>query len=58
MIETKREDSPTIPLRFLAAGLVLAYVAAIILFYFLAGEQLHLRNSRGDIELFLRIAAR
>lgn len=27
------------------------YVAAVILFYFLAGEQLHLRQSRGNTEL-------
>lgn len=38
-------------LRRLAAGLVLAYTAAVILFYFLAGEQLHLRQSRGNIDL-------
>ena len=31
--------------------LLLGYAAAIILFYFLAGEQLHLRESRGDIAL-------
>ena len=27
------------------------YILAIVLFYFLAGEQLHFRKSRGDIEL-------
>ena len=37
------------PLRRLAVGLVLAYVALAILFYFLAGEQLHLRESRGNV---------
>ena len=32
--------------KHLALGLVLAYVAAVILFYILAGEKLHLRQSR------------
>ena len=31
--------------------LLLGYAALIILFYFLAGEQLHLRQSRGNREL-------
>ena len=35
----------------LALGLVLAYVAAVILFYILAGEQLHLRQSRGNLPM-------
>lgn len=35
----------------LAAILLLGYAALIVLFYFLAGEQLHLRESRGDMEL-------
>ena len=38
-------------LRRLAVVLLLGYVAAIVLFYFLAGEQLHLRDSRGNLEL-------
>ena len=37
------------PLRRLAAGVVLTYMILIVLFYFLSGEQLHLRKSRGDI---------
>ena len=39
-------------LRRVACVLLLGYAAAIILFYFLAGEQLHLRESRGNIPLF------
>ena len=38
-------------LRRLALILVVGYLAATVLFYFLAGEQLHLRESRGDLEL-------
>lgn len=39
------------PLRRLAALLVLVYLTAILLFYFLAGEQLHLRQSRHNLSL-------
>lgn len=35
----------------LALILVVGYLAATVLFYVLAGEQLHLRESRGDLEL-------
>jgi len=35
----------------MALILVIGYIAATVLFYFLAGEQLHLRESRGDVEL-------
>ena len=38
-------------LRRLALFLVIGYVAAVVLFYFLAGEQLHLRQSRDNLEL-------
>jgi len=38
-------------LRRLAACLVLGYLVLVVLFYFLAGEQLHLRQSRGNLEL-------
>ena len=38
-------------LRRLAAALVLGYVLFVFLFYFLAGEQLHLRESRGNLSL-------
>ncbi len=38
-------------LRRLAVYLVLGYLALAVLFYFLAGEQLHLRESRGNLEL-------
>lgn len=37
--------------RRLAAVLLLGYAVLIVLFYFLAGEQLHLRESRGDLTL-------
>jgi len=38
-------------LRRLAAYLVIGYLAAAVLFYFLAGEQLRLRQSRGNLGL-------
>lgn len=38
-------------LRFLSVVLVLVYAVAVILFYFLAGEQLHLRQSKNNVEL-------
>ena len=38
-------------LRRLALILVIGYAAAVVLFYFLAGEQLHLRQSRDNTEL-------
>jgi len=37
--------------RRLALSLILGYTALIVLFYFLAGEQLHLRASRGEIPM-------
>ena len=37
--------------RQLAAIILLGYAVLIVLFYFLAGEQLHLRESRGDLAL-------
>ena len=57
MDEMKKETSktktgePAPPLRRLALVLVMGYIAAVVLFYFLAGEQLHLRQSRGNFEL-------
>lgn len=45
------ETDDTLLLRRMALFLVVGYVAATVLFYFLAGEQLHLRESRGDLEL-------
>ena len=51
MEDIQREGSPTASLKHLALGLVLVYVAAVVVFYFLAGEQLHLRQSRGNMEL-------
>ena len=44
--------TPSTPLlRRMAAALVLGYVLFVLLFYFLAGDQLHLRESRGDLSL-------
>lgn len=51
MEDVQKEAYSAASLRHLAIGLVLAYVAAVVLFYFLAGEQLHLRQSRGDVAL-------
>lgn len=51
MEDAQRGSAATISLRRLAFILVLTYVAAVVLFYFLAGEQLHLRQSHGNIEL-------
>lgn len=44
------QAQPKTILRQLAAVLLLGYLAAVVLFYFLAGEQLHLRESRGNID--------
>lgn len=38
-------------LRRLAGGVLAGYLVLTVLFYFLAGEQLHLRQSRGDLDL-------
>ena len=38
-------------LRRMAVFLFVGYLTAVVLFYFLAGEQLHLRESRGNISL-------
>ena len=45
------ETDYTLLLRRLALFLVVGYLATTVLFYFLAGEQLHLRESRGDLAL-------
>ncbi|MCI8624514.1 MAG: ABC transporter permease [Provencibacterium sp.] len=37
--------------RRLSVLLLLGYLAGVVLFYFLAGDQLHFRESRGNIEL-------
>lgn len=43
--------TPSNLLRRIAVILVAAYWIAVVLFYFLAGEQLHLRQSRDNLEL-------
>lgn len=48
-VQDKETNMPL--LRRLALVLVIGYIAAVILFYFLAGEQLHLRQSRDNLEL-------
>ena len=47
----QEKKSDTALLRQLALILVIGYAAAVVLFYFLAGEQLHLRQSRDNLEL-------
>lgn len=47
----QEKKSDTALLRRFALILVIGYAAAVVLFYFLAGEQLHLRRSRGNLEL-------
>lgn len=48
----KQGTQPYAPMfRRMTLVLVIGYITATILFYFLAGEQLHLRESRGDLEL-------
>ena len=49
----KRTDSRqnAVLLRLWAAVLIAAYGAAVLLFYWLAGEQLHLRASRSNRDL-------
>ena len=37
--------------RRLAMVLLIGYLVAVVLFYFLAGEQLHLRESRGNMDI-------
>lgn len=48
----KQDAQPYISMiRRMALILVIGYIIAAVLFYFLAGEQLHLRESRGNLEL-------
>ena len=47
----RRTTTSNRPLRRLAATFVIGYLVFVVLFYFLAGEQLHLRDSRGNIAL-------
>lgn len=51
MDNVQEEHASPLPLHRLALGLVLVYVSAVFLFYFLAGEQLHFRQSRANIGL-------
>ena len=48
-VQDKETNMPL--LRRLALVLAIGYIAAVILFYFLAGEQLRLRQSRDNLEL-------
>lgn len=45
------EMQPKALFRRLTVTLLLGYLAAVVLFYVLTGEQLHLRPSRGNLEL-------
>lgn len=47
----QEQAQPNIIFRRLAVVLLIGYFVAVILFYFLAGEQLHLRESRGNIDM-------
>ena len=47
----QEQTQPKTILRRLAVVLLAGYLAAVVLFYFLAGEQLHLRESRGNIDI-------
>lgn len=47
----QEQTQPKTILRRLAVVLLVGYLAAVVLFYFLAGEQLHLRESRGNIDI-------
>lgn len=47
----QEQTRPKKILRRLAVVLLVGYLAAVVLFYFLAGEQLHLRESRGNTGL-------
>ena len=47
---SQEQAQPKTILRRLAVLLLGGYLAAVVLFYFLAGEQLHLRESRGNID--------
>ena len=49
--KSPKGEGHTISLRRLALILVIGYILAVVMFYFLAGEQLHLRQSHGNIEL-------
>ncbi|USF26366.1 hypothetical protein N510_001294 [Firmicutes bacterium ASF500] len=50
-IKNQDKENHIALLRRLTLSLVIGYIAAVILFYFLAGEQLHLRDSRGNYPL-------
>lgn len=47
----QEQTQPKMIFRRLAVVLLVGYLVAVVLFYFLAGEQLHLRRARGSIEL-------
>ena len=50
-IKSQDKENHMVLLRRLTLSLIIGYLAAVILFYFLAGEQLHLRESRGNYPL-------
>ena len=47
----QEQTQPKTILHQLAVVLLGGYLAVVVLFYFLAGEQLHLRESRGNIDI-------
>lgn len=48
---SKKQTESAVPFPRICVGLLVVYCIFILSFYFLAGEQLHLRQSRGNFEL-------
>lgn len=46
-----RENSINVNMQKVAIGVLVVYILLIVAFYFLTGEQLHFRDSRGNLEL-------
>ncbi|WNX85156.1 ABC transporter permease [Agathobaculum sp. NTUH-O15-33] len=46
-----RENDEALPLKKICVGILIGYLLLTVCFYFLSGEQLHYRNSRGNIEM-------
>lgn len=50
-MKIQKNSQPNVNVPKTLATLALVYVLLVVLFYWLAGEQLHLRASRGDLEM-------
>jgi len=55
--EKQRKENPVLDLKKIFLGVLAAYVLLVVCFYFLAGEQLHLRESRGNLTMPVADAA-